>query len=380
MNIDQALHTLMVERAERYQVPAPDVSAFRVGGLARRRRHRRITALATAAALLVAALGGAAAWNAWSDDRSSTGPAITPDRTESVGALYFVDLNTGDRTRANNFSPDADYRFSPDGSRVACTGHCFGETGRLFVADSDGTDQIQLHPPDGYDEHGQRVWTEPQNIVWTPDATGLFYQLGAAANTINVRDIVRHDIATDETTPITDFAPRDRFYCCTFDLSPNGSTVIYSRSRGTSPDHVLRGYGSVTAWDLWSQPITGGDPTLLLRDAGAPGYLADGESVAFVDAASHAFSGPNIWIATNETRRNLATFTSQLWSMQMSPDRSKILFTNQDGISIVDVATGDTSQLYGNTAVWAGDDRLLAACFPTADPPLDEESNIDSCS
>jgi Tol biopolymer transport system component len=263
-------------------------------------------------------------------------------------------------------------------------GHCFGKTGPLYVADVDGSDLVELRVPSGVDNSGKPFDAEPVGVKWSPDGTTLLYTLTAGLPFSNMQDLFLHDVASDETGTLVDFGLQDTsFYGLGgFDFSPDGGTVIYSRPRQPAPcgePNPEFPCTEPTNFDLWSVPITGGDPTLVLRDAGVPGYLADGQEIAFVEVGMYAEDGGSISIVANGDRRSLASTLPDLWAMEMSPDRSQILYRSGEGIAVVDVATGDTSRVYGNYATWFGDDRLLVGCVPNAPAP-DEEPTVDTCS
>jgi dipeptidyl aminopeptidase/acylaminoacyl peptidase len=344
----------------------------------------RVT-VAALAAVVLAAVGGIAAWNTQSDERSDD-VVNNPDRVGRDGrgaTLYFLDLDTGRRTVADGFT-DATYAFSPDGSRVACSGRCFGTEGALLVANADGSDVVRLDVRSAVDNDGNPLVAEPEGFKWSPDGTRLLYQSGAGESYSNQQDLILHDVASNEASVLVEFGPHDKsFYGLGgFDFSPDGNHVLYSRPRRdapcTEPDPEFP-CTEHTDFDLWSVPTAGGDPTLVLRDAGVPGYLADGQGIVFVDVGSNAWNGGSISIFADGVRTTLAETPLNVWMMEMAPDRSQVLYLSDEGISVVDVATGEVSSVYGNLATWAGDDRLLVACVPTARAP-GEEPTVDSCS
>jgi Tol biopolymer transport system component len=383
MNLDDELRVVLAKQADACVAPPPDLEGLRTGGLRRRRRRRGINLLAATAAVVLAVVGATAIWNAQPENRSP-GFTSTPEPPRGAEALHFYDLGTGDRSPAEGYSPEADYWFSPDGRRVACSGSCFGRTRPLVVADADGSDLVELHVPSGVDNAGRPFDALPAGVRWSADGSQLVYTLTTGEQYgSNIQDLFVHDIVRDETRRIVDFGLEERsFYGLGgIDVSPDGSTVVYSRPRMPAPCDEPEPEVPCTQptdFDLWSVPIAGGDPILVLRDAGAPGYLADGQGIAFVEVGSAYYDGASIAIYDDGTRRTLAP-NPQANEMLMSPDRSKILFLTGSGIRIVDVATGDTSQIFGNTATWAGDDRLLMGCIPSARAP-DEQATVDSCS
>jgi hypothetical protein len=382
MSLEQELREMLTEQAERPPAPPMDVYAVMAGGATRRRQHRVRVAVGGAAMVVVAMIGG---WSTQTDGRSD-GVVNHPDRArdDRDATLYFLDLDTGRRTVADGFT-DAIYAFTPDGSRVACSGRCFGTEGALLVADADGSDVVRLDVPPIIGHEGNPLVTEPQGLKWSPDGTRLVYQpIAGESSYRDPPDLVLHDVATNEPTVLVDLGPRDRsFYALGgFDFSPDGTSVLYSRPRRgapcAEPDPEVP-CTEHTDFDLWSVPAEGGNSTLVLRDAGVPGYLADGRGIVYHDVGSHAWDGRAISIYAAGVRRTLAETPLGVWWMEMSPDRSKVLYASQGGVSVLDVATGETSSVYGNTAAWAGDNRLLIACVPSAPAP-DEEPTVDSCS
>jgi Tol biopolymer transport system component len=389
MSLEQQVRDVLAERAERSAVPLPDIHALTTGGLSRRRRRRtRLTMVSAAAAAVLVVAGGIVAWSAQNEDRS-TNITNTPDQPKSVGKLYFLDLDTGERTpAADEFVSMDEVTFSPDGKRVACYGDCFGTSG-FVVANADGSDLVELHSPPAVDNRGKALdGSEPDQVTWSPDGTTLLYTVVHGSPYSNIQDVFLHDTASDETSTLIDFGLQDRSYyglAAGLDFSPDGSTVLYSLPRRPfacpepNPEFPCAEHEN---WDLWSVPVTGGEPSPVLRNATLPAYLADGRSIAFAKPLYAAYGGSSIEIVTDGHRRTLApaeAFDDFIWDLRPSPDRSKLLGSTGSGVYVVDVATGDVSHLYANQAVWAGDDRLLIGCIPNAPAPS-EEPTVDTCS
>jgi hypothetical protein len=393
MTLDRDLRTALAEQADRREAPPPDVDALRAGGLARRRRHRQVVGAVAAVAILGTLAAGLAVGEGLQDTRG-VDPVDRPsprvvEPTQNVGELSFLDLATGKRTPADGFSTDAEYWFSPDGSKVACSGSCFGKTGSLYVADSDGGDLVELHVPFAVNNSGRPLdGSEPYQLTWSPDGTHLLYTVVHWSEYSNIQDVFLHDIASDETSTVIDFGLQDRSYfgLAGLDFSLDGSTVIYAMPRRPfacpEPEPVAP-CAEHEDFDLWSVAVTGGEPSRVLRNATLPAYLADGRSIAFARPLYGAYGGSSIEIATNGDRRTLAPaedFLDFIGELLPSPDRSTLLgVTGRRGVYVVDAATGDVSHLYANTADWAGDDRLLIGCIPVAQAPS-EEPRVDSCS
>ena len=107
--------------------------------------------------------------------------------------------------------------------------------------------------------------------------------------------------------------------------------------------------------------MTGGEPTLVLENAAFPLYLPDGEQIAFVPPTSSSFSGQSISIADADgSRRTLVEANDAIWWPAMSPDGRRIAYQDGDSICVVDVSTGESSNVVdGSTAEWLDNDTLI---------------------
>ena len=72
-------------------------------------------------------------------------------------------------------------------------------------------------------------------------------------------------------------------------------------------------------WDVWTVPLTGGDPTLMLENAAFPSYLPNGE-IVFIELTSR-MTGHRIVIADEAGhRRTLFESDNLMWWPTVSPD------------------------------------------------------------
>jgi Tol biopolymer transport system component len=125
--------------------------------------------------------------------------------------------------------------------------------------------------------------------------------------------------------------------------------------------HLPRGKGADTKWDLWTAPLAGGQPTLLREDAGFARYAPDG-SIVFLDHPAN-FVADEIWTMDDEGRnpQRLVDGVSLGWP-QVSPDGTMIAFGASTKVAVVDIATGDVTELDASSAAepaWYGNDTLI---------------------
>lgn len=357
MSVDERIRAGLARTTA--ELPEPDtvqaLGAVTAASRADRRRRRWAWAAAGAAAVAVVTAGVVVTVHI-EDDARSVSPAdeapspSVPATTDGLRP-YFLDLRTGEVAAAGNGLVSQDmlnpwYLFSPDGSRVAyntCSeGSCPGAD-ELRVANADGTDTRVL------DDSGDRTYA----TAWSPDGTKLLYMSG---DNLYIRDFASGTttrLFEPESTgwfanPYTEYGPNDA------DFSPDGRTVVFSRPRTASED---------AAWDVWTVPATGGEPTLLLRNGAHPQYLADGQQVAFIPPLTEQQRDepqPIVIASATGSRRTLVETEGEMWNIAISPDRTKILYNNGTGSHVVDVETGeDTAVPDAERSRWAGDDTLF---------------------
>ena len=125
--------------------------------------------------------------------------------------------------------------------------------------------------------------------------------------------------------------------------------------------HLPRALSSGIKWNLWSVPVTGGEPTLLVRNAAQPTTF-DGATYAFVRPMPDFFEGSRLVIATPDGFRTLVEASFGIFEPKMSPDGSRIAYADGGSIYVVDVSTGESSQVaVGRMAAWLDDDSLIVA-------------------
>jgi Tol biopolymer transport system component len=320
------------------------------------KRSKMVAAFATAAAVGLVAVactpgrqGGKDAATSASKPQTSAqeSPTVAP---ETISGPFFLDLQTGERTPlAENLAGGFNYAASPDGTRLAY-GTCCSGADVMTVANIDGTDARILQSPEGLNFYGAR---------WSPNGTKLVYQErnGADDNALSgdVGNLFVHDLSSGQRTKITDFElSRAWWYFLSAGFSPDGRNVIF---------HMPRGSSETTKWDVRSVPLTGGEPTLVLRNAAFPMYFPNGTEIAFVVPTPSNFEGYAIAIARTDgqgSRRMLVEAKGSIWWPRMSPDASKIAYQDGGSIYVVGVSTGESSEVAdGDTAEWLDNDTLI---------------------
>ena len=265
-----------------------------------------------------------------------------------VSGPYFLDLGTGEQTPLPDGIRDSgvfSYVASPDGTRLAYNTCCSGSD-VASIANIDGTEARELTSPEGLAYYAGR---------WSPDGTKLVYQERAGAD-IDVGSLVVYDPASGDRTQLTSPGLTDaEWWFLSPRFSPDGRSVIF---------HLPRTPSSTTEWDVWSVPVTGGEPTLVLQDAYFPLYLPDGKDMAFVLPSESDLAGRNISITSADGQgspRTLMEAKSSIFLPTVSPDGTRIAYADDGSIYVVAVSTGESSVVAdtGSTAEWLDDDTLI---------------------
>jgi Tol biopolymer transport system component len=349
------------EMVTRQKPPDPGALERQQKRQVRAARNKKVGALVAVVAIGVAAialfLGIRGGQNATTPaDESGT---VAPGR---VLGPFFLDLRTGGRTPLpktmvpDGVGKDVDvvYSASPDGTRIAySTCHVGGcsKADEMAVADIDGSDARSLRVPEGLNGYAPH---------WSPDGTKIVYQLrNGASDGLDVGNLFVQDLSSGQTTQLTDLELSTAgWWFMSPRFSPDGRDVIF---------HLARDPSSTTKFDVWSVPVTGGEPTLVLRNAFFPMVLPDGEGIAFVTPSGVDLTGDRIAITTADgrgSRRTLVEANVAIEDPTMSPDGSRIAYQDGGSIYVVDVSTGESSKVtdgdYDNAA-WLDDDTLIVA-------------------
>ena len=319
-------------------------------------RNKKIGAFAVAAAIAVVAVALILETRGGQNTRTpGNQPSTVAPRTFS--GPFFLDLRTGGKTPlAKNLAGGVSYVASPDGRRIAYSSSssdgCVATDG-ITVANIDGTDARTFKSPAGL------TYCSPR---WSPDGTKLVYQERDAADPFSVGNLFVRELSTGRRTQVTDLRlSKAEWWFLSPSFSPDGASVIFQMPRSSS---------ETTKWDVWSVPVTGGEPTLVLRNASFPMLNPaggpEGVAIGFVSPRPDSFAGRSIMtgrpIPDSDIRRTLVEAKSSIWWPTFSPDGRRIAYQDGGSIYVVNVGTGNSSKLAnGHTAEWLDNDTLIVA-------------------
>jgi Tol biopolymer transport system component len=274
-------------------------------------------------------------------------PASSPSAPPSTGvepsSHSYLDIVTGERTPAEvNLSGANLPEVSPNGESVV---YFSFDSDEMFVAPIDGSDGAAI-TLDGL------TGVAP---TWIDDETILFQGRPTDGGPNDIGDLYAVDTSTGDVTMVTDL-PLEKHgaWFIVSDVSPDGTTVLFHL-----PHEKREGWG----YDLWTAPMAGGEATLLRKDAGFAQYGPDGSIVFFERPVS--FEGDAIWIMDGDGRgaRSLVEggpFTSP---PRFSPDGATVSYAKDEFLEIVDIASGDVTELDASThasdPAWYDDHTLI---------------------
>jgi Tol biopolymer transport system component len=297
-------------------------------------RKRKYAAIAAVAALVVViAVVVASNLDA---DQSGVAPATGGPSAPLVpgASLTFLDLGTGTETRTGIVPGASEVDVSPDGTKMTYV----NGSGAVAVANSDGSDpQPFAHTMGAGDPTAPR---------WSPDGTKIVFQREGSDGVIG--DLFVLDVASGRVEQITHLpSVKAGLYYMAPTFSADGRSVLF-----TMPTEVASGpNGRQLEWDLWTVPAKGGEPTMLVKDAGFADTQPNGGSIVYValqpdGKGDPQFGGTYVARSDGSGARKLADGETLL--PRWSPDGSEIAYadTGKAAIYVVDVATGDTRKVY----------------------------------
>jgi Tol biopolymer transport system component len=262
---------------------------------------------------------------------------------------YFVDLGSGEHTPLPDEIAAASvvsYVPSPDGTQIAFYTCCSGDD-VMTIANADGSGAEEVVPSPGLNAYGP---------AWSPDGTKLVYQ-ERDGNGSRLGALVVVDLATDDRTQIVDFGDASAGWWFTSPrFSADGEQVFY---------HQIQSPGAFTS-DVWSVPVTGGEPRLVVEDASYPVSVGDGSEIAFITPNSDDLGGDSIAVTRADgtgTPRTLVESQILILRPTVSPDGTRLAYPDGGAMWVVDVATGESTQVSegGYTVDWLDDDTLVVS-------------------
>ena len=293
------------------------------------------------------------------DPRAPTGVATPQDALAAAPkgtpaadppTAYVIDLNTGEMTplplailgslgpeRPRNSPSPGQFAASPDGSRLAYVGTGNDGSLQIFIAGIDGTGVRQLtrHPTDAI------------SPAWSPNGAMVAYEGSGGLFVL--------DVATGESTQVAGAPPG----AWAPQFTPDGSSLLYTGLGPDSQDYLL------------TVPIDGGISTVLIGQKQGMGHAGRGSMSpdgSLVTMLGHKINGPGAALFLADTDGSEPRHLGQLHSGNCrstpagtwSPDGRRIVCAGDDGVLVVDVATGDASRVAeGRAAIWLDDHTLL---------------------
>jgi Tol biopolymer transport system component len=161
------------------------------------------------------------------------------------------------------------------------------------------------------------------------------------------------DVATGRVDQITDLAQVNAnlyggLYYMAPTFSADGTAVIF----GMPAVVAAGGQTAKMGWDIWSIPASGGEPSLVARNALLPDVEPGGDRISFVAIDEDAQFG-GLYVANGDGSGAQELVDGTIESSRWSPDGSEIAYADdgRDAMFVVNVASGETRQVLF-TAEW----------------------------
>ena len=311
-------------------------------------RNRRIGAFALVAAIGIVAI--VIAINTIGADEVEQTTGRQPIREDATHVVF--DLKTGNVTTLSA-SLDGGYFYavSPDSARFAYSPwpDPIDDDVRLlmYVANVDGSAVRRVMETFAVDQINPR---------WSPSGQIVYQRRNAFGE--EVGNLYLIDPANGSETRLTDLPEQfSHHWFMSQSVHPDGQTILFNLPRGPLEDQ---------SWDLWTIPSTGGELTLVRRNAAHGSYSPTGTTIAYLARPGldgEDFGAGSIWLseADGSDPRRLVEGTN-ISEPRWSPDGTRIAYVDEGGVYVVDVGTGEASKVIdGGEPEWLDDDTLIVA-------------------
>ncbi len=319
-------------------------------------RKQKIGAFALVAALVAAAF--VFVIGPWGDDRDTI-PATQPETDTmepSPGAVAPVigfaqyDIPTGEMTGIGIRASSSAVDVSADGTKITYVDSSTGTGDTVHVANVDGSDVQEFERTN--------LAGDAKAPRWSPDGTKIVFQ---GKRGVQIGNLYVLDVTTGGVEQITDLEPMTAgLWWMAPTFSADGQTVYFNKARIAD----IGGRDIGQHWDIWSVPASGGEPTLVRRDAFMADLSPTGDAIAYVGArrGDAGFETTDVYVARPDgTDARKIGDGPAVESPRWSPDGSQIAYSvDADGIHIVDVGSGER-QIIGATGwqEWVDADTLM---------------------
>jgi hypothetical protein len=310
------------------QQTEPDIDSWaeQERRIRRTAQKRKIGAYALVAAIAVAAF--VFVLSSPNDDPDSI-PATERESVPPAPVRGFAqyDLDTGAMVGTGIVADSSSVDVSPDGTKIAYADSVNGlDNAVVHVANVDGSNVQAFNRTNAV---GMAM--APR---WSSDGTKLVYQGKTAGQDIGNLYVL--DVTTGRIERITDLEPMTvGLWWMGPTFSPDGQTVFFTKPRRESNGAD----GSGVRWDLWSVPASGGEPTLVHRNAWGVDVSPTGDAIAYSEALNidGEFTLGDLYVARPDGSgaRKVADGPTEM--PRWSSDGSQIAYAGGVGMYILDV-------------------------------------------
>jgi Tol biopolymer transport system component len=300
-------------------------------------RNRRLGAFATVLIFVAIAVAALALTRSNKQAPAFHTPMPIPNASGSM-----LDLRTG-KTTPLPASIATSYNYfavSPDHTTLAFSS-CCTTFGPVYAANIDGSQLRQVS------SSGQNGFA----AQWSPDGSQLVYQQKDYAG--HLGNLFVWNVATGQQTRVTNLDQTQSWgiWAMLPSFASDGRSILFQVPRGSANNYIE---------DLWSVPVTGGKQTLVRRNAYSGHYSPDGRWLAYLTPVSKNQDRLTI-TGVHGGSPLLVRQRAGGW-LRWSPDGTRISYSGDDGIYVLNVATGlATKVAVGGKTEWFDDNTLIVA-------------------